>query len=335
LQDKTIERINEWLVMLGESLKAIAGKELKQIIEQTQKYNKELAADMNSIDLLKILLKVISEIKDISMDMEFRIIEVQEQYRVLKMYNYEIEEETQKEVDNLMTNWEDLIDYADRRNFEVDDFKQTYSTVTKEEVKSFQQKIKEEYEKYLAKGPGTSGISLDEGVELLKDSKEKVVQFNKTREDNVSAEKLFNLEISKYPELIAMEEANKKYDEIYNVFTGLRINLLKNICSNFNEEGFKIAGIPIGKNIGEFFVGKSSSLENVIGFTDELHIAVLDAIVNHLHEVTSTTLPDVNHARFAVDFCGDAFENWFHHFPSRSGTARHNRRTFERPFFDT
>ena len=90
MQDKTIERINEWLVMLGESLKAIAGKELKQIIEQTQKYNKELAADMNSIDLLKILLKVISEIKDISMDMEFRIIEVQEQYRVLKMYNYEI-----------------------------------------------------------------------------------------------------------------------------------------------------------------------------------------------------------------------------------------------------
>jgi len=34
----------------------------------------------------------------------------------------------------------------------------------------------------------------------------------------VLAEKLFNLEISKYPELIAMEEANKKYDEVYNVF---------------------------------------------------------------------------------------------------------------------
>jgi len=31
---------------------------------------------MNSIDLLKILLKIISEIKDISMDMEFKIVEV-------------------------------------------------------------------------------------------------------------------------------------------------------------------------------------------------------------------------------------------------------------------
>lgn len=61
-------------------------------------------------------------------------------------------------------------------------------------------------------------MSLEEGVELLKESKEKIIAFNKKREENVSAEKLFNLEISKYPELIAMEEMNKKYDQIYNVY---------------------------------------------------------------------------------------------------------------------
>jgi dynein heavy chain len=173
---------------------------------------------MQSIELLKILLKVISEIKDISMDMEFKIIEVQEQFRMLNMYEYEIEPEIQSEVDKLMSNWEELMDFADRRNFEVNDFKQNYSAVTKEEVKGFQQQIKEEYEKYVAKGPGTNNVSLVEGVELLKESKEKIAAFNKKREENVSAEKLFELEISKYPELIAMEESNKKYDIIYNVY---------------------------------------------------------------------------------------------------------------------
>lgn len=78
-----------------------------------------------------------------------------------------------------MSNWEELIDFADRRNFEVNDFKQTYSTVTKEEVKNFQQTIKDEYEKYKSKGPGTSNVTLEEGVELLKESKEKIIQFNK------------------------------------------------------------------------------------------------------------------------------------------------------------
>lgn len=32
------------------------------------------------------------------------------------------------------------------------------------------------------------------------------------------AEKLFNLPISKFPELVAMEELNKKYDQIYNIY---------------------------------------------------------------------------------------------------------------------
>ena len=32
------------------------------------------------------------------------------------------------------------------------------------------------------------------------------------------AEKLFNLPISKFPELISMEENNKKYDLIYNIY---------------------------------------------------------------------------------------------------------------------
>lgn len=93
LHHKTIDKINEWLNILGESLKSIASKQLRQIIDQTNKYNKELSADMNSIELLKILLKVISEIKDVSMDMEFKIVEVQEQFRVLNMYDYEIEPE--------------------------------------------------------------------------------------------------------------------------------------------------------------------------------------------------------------------------------------------------
>ena len=70
----------------------------------------------------------------------------------------------------------------------------------------------------MKRGPGTNGIKLDEGIMLLRGSKDKVAAFNKIRNANVLAEKLFNLEISKYPELIEMEESNKKYDEIYTIY---------------------------------------------------------------------------------------------------------------------
>lgn len=92
------------------------------------------------------------------MDMEFRIVEVQEQFRVLKMYNYTIEEELDKEVEVLMSNWEELLEFADKKDFEVNDFKKSFSEVTKTDVETFKIKITEEYEKYMSHGPGTLSV---------------------------------------------------------------------------------------------------------------------------------------------------------------------------------
>jgi dynein heavy chain len=100
----------------------------------------------------------------------------------------------------------------------VNDFKKNFAEVTKQDVETFKAKIKEEFEQYNIKGPGVSSVTLDEGLELLNSSKDKIKNFNKTREENVLAEKLFNLPISKFPELISMEEGNKKYDLIYGIY---------------------------------------------------------------------------------------------------------------------
>jgi dynein heavy chain len=41
----------------------------------------------------------------------------------------------------------------------------------------------------------------------------------------VLAERLFNIPVSKFPELIAMEEANKKYDQIYSIYKEYQMQL--------------------------------------------------------------------------------------------------------------
>ena len=38
----------------------------------------------------------------------------------------------------------------------------------------FKNKIKDEYDTYMAKGPGTAQVTLEEGAELLASSKEKI-----------------------------------------------------------------------------------------------------------------------------------------------------------------
>ena len=72
----TIDKAGEWLSMLGELLIDMSNKELGVIVKDIDAYEKQLNNQVEGIEGLKHLLNVISEIKNRSMDMEFRIHEV-------------------------------------------------------------------------------------------------------------------------------------------------------------------------------------------------------------------------------------------------------------------
>lgn len=61
---------------------------------------------------------------------------------------------------------------ADRKDFELNEFKRNFSEVTKGEVLKFKNDLKEAYEKYLHGGPGSDHVQLEEGVIRLEESKE-------------------------------------------------------------------------------------------------------------------------------------------------------------------
>ena len=129
-----LDKVNEWLQSLGRVLTDIAKKELTRVKEITQVYEEKLKIDANNIEPIKELLNVIAEIRNRSMDMELKISEVQEQFRVLRMYKYEVDEEDQAAVDVIADNWAALTDAAERRNFELESYKATFADITKKKV---------------------------------------------------------------------------------------------------------------------------------------------------------------------------------------------------------
>jgi dynein heavy chain len=66
--------------------------------------------------MFKQLLNKVAEIKNVSMDMELRIVEAQEQYRVLKMQRYDITPEEQECIDKIQQDWENLIEMANKKD---------------------------------------------------------------------------------------------------------------------------------------------------------------------------------------------------------------------------
>ena len=88
-----LDRINDWWSALGKILADIAKNTLTGIMKEIKNYQDFLAVSKEGIDLFKALLNKVAEIKNISMDMELKIGEAQEQYRVMKMYKYQVDPE--------------------------------------------------------------------------------------------------------------------------------------------------------------------------------------------------------------------------------------------------
>ena len=169
------------------------------------------------------------------MDMELKIYEVVEQFRVLRMYKYEIEKEHQDEVDMIAENWASLVEFAEKQDFKVNELKESFAEVTTRNVLSFKEDLKKEYERYLANGPGSADVSLDEGVILLQESIMTIEAENIKKDEHVLSEQLFNLPISKFDELIKMETQNQIYSTIYKIY------------ETFREQRQELANLPWNK----------------------------------------------------------------------------------------
>lgn len=93
VKQTAFEKVNEWQNVLGETLIEMSTKDLNAILKDILEYEKHLKTEVHGIEGLKHVLNVISEIKNTSMDMELRIHESVEQFRVLRMQKYEVKPE--------------------------------------------------------------------------------------------------------------------------------------------------------------------------------------------------------------------------------------------------
>lgn len=67
-------------------------------------------------------------------------------------------------------NWANLVEFAEKQDFKVNETKETFAQVTKNNVENFKEELKKAYEVYKATGPGSADINLDDGVTRLAES---------------------------------------------------------------------------------------------------------------------------------------------------------------------
>jgi dynein heavy chain, axonemal len=100
--------------------------------------------------------------------------------------------------------------------------KQMFAKETREEVAEFKKGLVLLHKQYKEEGPSAPGTSLDDGLRLIDYYKERIVELNRRKEELVLAEKLFNLDISSFPELVAIDVENKQLQPLYDLYRDVK-----------------------------------------------------------------------------------------------------------------
>ena len=230
----------KWLSLYSNILYDKASKGLKETLKDIDDSRIKLQETPSDINSMKSLLSEISKINSSHMVVEFKIIEIEEMFRTLKMYNASSLTDQNKqdnctEAENLMKRWKDLRREANQKNFSMLKYKERFAEETKVDVSAFQKQIKYQYRAYKDEGPGAPDIPLKDGVAALAQYKEIILMDNKRKEELVIAEQLLGLTISSFEELVIMENTNIKLEKLYKIYTDLQEKIAKWSSTAWND----------------------------------------------------------------------------------------------------
>ncbi len=102
----------------------------------------------------------------------------------------------------------------------------------------------------------------------------------------------------------------------------------KDVAGDLDQVAIEHALVPVGKDIVDLVVGHAEAfVHQLVGLADELHVAIFDAVVDHLHIVTGTAFADpITAGGATLDLGGNGLEDFLHMGPGGGAATRHDAR---------
>uniref|UniRef100_A0A2K5ZE43 Dynein axonemal heavy chain 10 n=1 Tax=Mandrillus leucophaeus TaxID=9568 RepID=A0A2K5ZE43_MANLE len=217
------ENAKSWVISLGKLLNESAKEELYSLHEEMEHLAKSLRKIPNTLEDLKFVLATIAEIRSKSLVMELRYRDVQERYRTMAMYNLFPPDAEKELADKIESTWSNLFNDSVNVEHALGDIKRTFTEITRGEIMNYRVQIEDFAKRFYSEGPGSVGDDLDKGVELLGVFERELARHEKSRQELANAEKLFDLPITMYPELLKVQKEMSGLRMIYELYEGLKV----------------------------------------------------------------------------------------------------------------
>ncbi|KAM9259890.1 dynein axonemal heavy chain 10 [Cariama cristata] len=212
------ENARGWVISFGKLLNESAREELFSLQEEIQRLSQSLKRPPDSLEDLKIVLGTIAEIKGMSFDVELKYLDIWERYRTLAMYNIPVAKEEQEMADKIREKWETLFFEASEVDHNLAGIKRKFTKITQQQIEDYSKEIDDFFHKFMTEGPGAVGENLDKGLELMAIFEKEVEKLEKIHQQLGSVEKLFDLPVTVYPDLMRAQHDVKGLRQIYEIY---------------------------------------------------------------------------------------------------------------------
>ena len=203
------EHARGWITAIAKLMHSMGRTELIELGASIDEMAQALERDPETLDDLKSVLNLVSEINRRSMEVELQYGALEEWYRTLRMYDFPVPADEAELIDGMAAKWAAICAKAKLTDRSLGRVKKQFTLVTQGQVAEFQQEVAAMYEAFNVCGPGT-GIELEAGLEAMSAYTKQLAEMRKTRESLGEALKLFGLPVVAYPELSEVESSLKE-----------------------------------------------------------------------------------------------------------------------------
>ncbi|XP_058707745.1 dynein axonemal heavy chain 10 [Poecile atricapillus] len=173
------ENAKSWMMSLGKLLNELAREELFRLQDEIQKISENVNRPPETLDDLRVVLSAFGVVRDVTVEVELRYLDIVERYRTLAMYNI---------------------------------------PVTQQQVEDYSKETEDFFQKLLTEGPGVVGDDLDKGLELMAMFEKELERLEKRQRELGSAEKLLGLPATAYPNLIKAQQDARDLKQVYDIY---------------------------------------------------------------------------------------------------------------------
>ena len=307
-----------WKLDYAEVLQTIGKGRLDSCREKNETFLSELECEPQDLYALKLMLNTIARINKFNLDMVLTSINVKEIYEMLEKHGVTVAPQEKNGAEGLLSEWSSVYKASKTKDLRLVDVKEKFREVTKEQVAKFGKEALSQQRKLQERGPGSSSLTLDAGLEVLNTWRNRVDEMRRIKTELSNSEELFGLTVSIHPEFTFIEEEINKLGAVYSLYRDFKE--FQDGQSNMSWNDLGIGGLQEGitlleKRCRKFEVGRSTytfkAVEECISkfkASIPLIISLKTNSMQYHHWKELASLTDVTIRQLSTLTLGDVFD---------------------------